>query len=119
MMAPQEVKTLGGLIHDVIEDEQRFGYATKERLLTVAEYMATKYVGLDYSKQDYTAAIILLAKYHMAPLADRIRGKKLIVQERAKAYEARCCRCGAIISSKKSLATGLGIECRKKVGMKV
>jgi hypothetical protein len=113
MMVESQTK-LVSLILAVKDDEQRFGYATKAHLLDVAEYMATHYQGLDYSKEEGVAAIILLARYHMAPLADRLRGKRLIALERAKAYEARCCRCGAIISSKKSLETGLGVVCRKK-----
>jgi len=100
----------------VKDDEQCLGYASKAHLLAVAEYMTSHYRGLDYSKEEGVSAIILLARYHMAPLADHVRGKRLIAAERAKPYEARCCRCGAVISSKKSLETGLGVVCRKKVG---
>jgi len=117
MMTKETSTKLLGLVLAVKDEEQRLGYAIKERLLAVAEYIASDYCGFDYSKTEYTTAIILLAKYHMAPLADRIRGKKLIAQERSKAYEARCSHCGLPISSRKSLETGLGIICRKKVSV--
>jgi len=86
--------------------------------LAVAEYIITNYAGYGYSKEEYTAAIILLARYHMAPLADRVRGKRLIAAECAKQYDARCMHCGAVITSRKSLETGLGVVCRKKLGVK-
>jgi hypothetical protein len=117
VMVMAEAK-LVSLILTVKGDEQRFGCARKDSLLAIAEYMATHYRGLDYSKEEGTSAIILLARYRMANLADRLRGKRLIEAERAKAYVARCMHCGAIISSDKSLKTGLGSECRKKLGMK-
>lgn len=114
-MTQESPTKLLSLILSVKEDEQRFGYATKEHLIAVAEYIVHNYG--KYTKEEYVNAIILLAKYHMAPLADRIRGKKLIAQEKSKAYEARCSHCGAVISSRKSLETGLGSVCRKKLGV--
>jgi len=48
----------------------------------------------------------------------KVAGKRLIEAERWKPYDARCMHCGAIISSKKSLETGLGVVCRKKLGVK-
>lgn len=113
-MTQEAPSQLLSLILSVKEDEQRFGYATKTHLINIAEYIASNYG--KYTKEEYVNAIILLAKYHMAPLADRIRGKKLIAAEKSKTYEARCSRCGAVITSKKSLATGLGVDCRKKLG---
>lgn len=117
MVAETETK-LVSLILAVKDDEQRHGYATKAHLLDVAEYLAAHIRGYHFSKEEGQAAIILLARYHMASLADRLRGKRLIEKERAKAYEARCMHCGAIIWSEKSLEAGLGVVCRKKLGVK-
>lgn len=114
-MTQEAPSQLLSLILSVKEDEQRFGYATKQHLIAIAEYVVHNYG--KYTKEEYTNAIILLAHYHMANLADHTRGTRLIAAEQAKAYEARCSHCGAVISSRKSLATGLGIICRKKLGI--
>lgn len=110
--------TLAQLVAAVEAQEQSLGYAKKDTLIAVAEFMATHMKGYHYTKEEGTTAIILLARYRMANLADRLRGLKLIAKERAKAYVARCCNCGAVISSEASLKTGLGSVCRKRLGVK-
>ena len=106
---------LAALVLVVKDEEQRLGYATKERLIDVAECIVNNYGR--YAKEEYVAAIALLAKYRMANLTDHVRGKRLIAAEKTKAYIARCANCGLPISSRKSLETGLGVDCRKKLGV--
>ncbi len=117
--------SLTELIQNVHAEEQTNGYVNKTSLLQIAQYIldnAYKYP-IRYTETEYNDAVIVLAKYHLAQLLDihhRSRVIKLIQLEAAKHYESRCGRCGAPISSKKSLETGLGVICRKKtLGNKV
>jgi hypothetical protein len=106
---------LSTLINRVKEDEQQFNYATKDHLVNLAEYILS-WPG-KYSKNEYDEAIKILAKYHLAHLASRKHGWKLIAKEISRPYERRCARCGYPISSKISLATGYGAVCRRKLGI--
>ncbi|MGD0072127.1 MAG: DUF6011 domain-containing protein [Candidatus Bathyarchaeia archaeon] len=116
VMAP-ESSHLSMLLDRVRGEEVSLGYARKESLIDIAEHMLS---WNDSAKEEEREAIALLAKYHLATLANKHpkfikKSWVLIRQELAKPYEARCCRCGAVITAKKSLETGLGSVCRKKV----
>jgi hypothetical protein len=105
---------LSTLISQVKSDEESLGYVYKERLISMAEYILS--YPRKYYKAEYDEAIKVLAKYHLAHLAERRHGWKFITAELAKVYVARCKRCGRPISSKVSLATGYGHVCRRKLG---
>jgi hypothetical protein len=111
---------LSTLIAKVREDEQQFGYATKEHLINIAEYMISW--PSKYSQEEYSQAIRLLAQYHLAKLANlsprrRIMTWRLINKELAKPYKARCRRCGLPMTNPVSLAAGHGPVCRRKLGL--
>jgi len=114
--ATTEQTHLSTLILRVKNDEESLGYATKEHLINLVEYIVS---WQRYTKQEYITAIEILAFYHLAQLAskNRIHARKFIAEELAKTYEARCKRCGLPISSKASLKTGHGIICRRKLGI--
>jgi hypothetical protein len=102
------------LLGRVKVEEAEFHGAKKETLCSVAKYILTHH---DYNREEYSKAIRILARYHLAKLADRrkpLRAHCLIKEELAKPYERRCARCGRPNSSKKSLETGYGRVCRKK-----
>jgi len=102
------------LICRVIADEKAFGYAEKEHLINLAEYILSWH---DYSKQEEREAVALLAKYRLAKLANKHnkqRSLQLIQRELDASWQRRCARCGLTISSEKSLETGLGSVCRRK-----
>lgn len=101
-----------------IKQEEQQGRIKKQTLITMAEYMATHTQTFHYTKEEQAAALQILAKYHMAALADRMKGKTRIQKEKAKAWEYRCSNCGAIITSEESKKTGLGSVCRKKLSAK-
>ncbi|MCW4048070.1 MAG: hypothetical protein NWE99_11020 [Candidatus Bathyarchaeota archaeon] len=106
---------LSTLIQRVRDDEAAFGYAEKEHLINLAEYIVT---WRDYSKLEEREAVAILAKYRLWKLADKYHRQKslqLIQQELAKPWTRRCARCGLPISSEKSLRTGFGSVCRRKV----
>ena len=109
----QETGHLSTLLQRVRDDETGFGYASKEHLITIAEYILS-WPG-KYSKNEYDEAIRILAKYHLAKLAARRHGWKLIEKELARPYKARCRRCGLPISNAISLQTGHGPTCRKRL----
>lgn len=103
------------LIQRVRDDEAAFGYATKEHLINLAEYILSWH---DYSRGEEQEAIALLAKYRLAKLADKYHRQKswqLIQRELNASWTRRCSRCGLPISSEKSLETGFGSVCRRKV----
>lgn len=107
------------LINRVKEDEQQFGYASKEHLINIAEYILS-WPG-KYSPIEHQNAIALLAHYYMAQLANihpkyRKQSWTLIQKELNKAYKARCQRCGLPITNETSLRFGHGPVCRKKLG---
>lgn len=109
---------LSTLLDRVRAEETTLGYARKESLINIAEYILS---WNDYAKEEYREAIILLAKYHLGNLANkdpkyRKKSWALIEKELSKPYERRCSHCGLVITSKKSLETGLGVICRKKLG---
>ena len=105
---------LSTLILRVLADEERFGYATKDNLINLAEYILS---WRDYTKEEEREAVALLAKYRLAKLADkydRQRSLQLIQKELDASWTRRCSRCGLPISSEKSLETGYGSVCRRK-----
>ena len=104
------------LINRVREDENAFGYVTKEHLINLAEYIVS---WQNYFKSEYDEAIQILAHYHLAHLASQnhIHARKWIQQELEKAWLTRCKRCGLPISAKVSILTGYGHICRKKLGI--
>jgi hypothetical protein len=111
----QETGHLSALLQRVRNDETGFGYASKEHLINIAEYILS-WPG-KYSKNEYVEAVKVLAGYHLAHLASRCRGWKFVEAELAKPYRARCRRCGLPITNPASLATGHGPICRRKLGI--
>jgi hypothetical protein len=115
--APSHLLTL---ITRVKEDEEKFGFAVKEDLIDIAQYLLS-WRG-KFSGQEYSEAIKTLAKYHLAKLANlsprrRIMTWRLINRELAKPYKARCRRCGLPLSNPVSLEAGHGPVCRRKLGI--
>jgi len=113
---------LSVLVQRVRNDEVRLGYATKEHLIDVCEFILS-WPGR-YGWQEYSGAIKILAYYHLAKLANiyhsyRRTCWRLINAELAKPYVGRCRRCGLPISTPVSLATGHGEVCRRKLGIKL
>jgi len=111
---------LSTLIKRVKEDEQQFGYARREHLINIAEYILSSH---DYTPIEYQNAIAVLAHYHLAQLANiypkyRKQSWKLIQIELEKKYKASCHRCGLPITNETSLRFGHGPVCRKKLGIK-
>ncbi|MGA2767977.1 MAG: DUF6011 domain-containing protein [Candidatus Bathyarchaeia archaeon] len=111
---------LSVLVQRVHDDETRLGYASKEHLIDVCEFILS-WPGR-YGRVEYSEAIKLLAHYRLAKLANvyhSYRGtcRRLIEAERAKPYFGRCRRCGKTISNPISLAFGHGPICRKKLGI--
>jgi hypothetical protein len=106
------------LMNRVREDEEQFNCATKEHLINLAEYILT-WPG-KYSDAEYDEAIKILANYHLAPLACKVKGLgwELIEKELALPYTHRCRRCGMPITNLLSVETGHGPVCRKKLGIK-
>ena len=107
------------LLDRVRAEEASLGYARKESLINIAEYILTWH---DYAKEESREAIAILAKYHLANLANthpkyRKRSWELIEKELVKPYERRCGRCGLVITAKKSLETGYGHVCRRKIAL--
>lgn len=118
----QERGHLSILVRRVRDDETRLGYATKEHLIDVCEFVLS-WPGR-YGREEYSEAIKTLAHYHLAKLANiyhsyRNTCRRLINAELAKPYVGRCRRCGRPISNPVSLATGHGEVCRKKLGIKL
>jgi hypothetical protein len=111
----QETTHLSVLLRRVRDDETGFGYASKEHLVNIAECILS-WPG-KYSKNEYDEAVRILAKYHLAKLAARRHGQKLIEKELARPYKARCRRCGLPITNPASLAAGHGPVCRRKLGI--
>jgi hypothetical protein len=108
-------QSLSTLLEKVKREEAEHHGASKQTLLAMVEYVLGK---CDYSKVAYSQAVAVLAKYRLWRLIDKrhpIRCRQLIETERSKPYDRRCSRCGLPISSGKSLATGLGRICRKKI----
>ena len=103
------------LLQRVYEDEAVFNHVRKEHLVNLAEYILSW--PSKFSKNEYGEAIKVLATYHLAPLAGRRHGWKLIQKELEKPYRARCRRCGLPISNRVSLTTGYGHVCRRKLGI--
>jgi ribosomal protein S13 len=103
---------LNRLVEAVKLREEKFGYVLEEQLLAVAQHLTQHYHWL--SRLDREEAVKVLAKYHMATL---IGNRHKIEKALRTQNRARCARCGLVITSKKSLETGLGIICRKKVGL--
>jgi len=111
---------LSTLIQRVRDDETQLGYATKEHLINLAEFILS-WPGR-YGRQEYSEAIKLLAHYHLAKLANiyhsfRSTSWRLINAELVKQYVGRCRRCGLPISNTVSLETGHGPVCRRKLGI--
>jgi formylmethanofuran dehydrogenase subunit E len=111
--------SLSMLLDRVRVEEVSLGYVRKESLINIAEYVVT-HGFREISKEESIQVNIILAKYHLYKLTVSYRSMNLfnIEKEREKPYQARCSRCGLPISSKKSLETGLGVVCRKKLGVK-
>lgn len=110
----QVTQSLSTLLNQVKREEERLG-ASKETLLSIAEYVLGKH---NYSKAEESQAVAFLAKYHLWKLIDKrhpLRSQQLIEAEKSKPYIQRCARCGLPISSEKSLKTGLGRVCRRKL----
>jgi hypothetical protein len=111
----QVAQSLSALLNQVRKEETEHLGANKQTLLAIAEYVLGNY---SYSKAEYNQAVAYLAKYHLWKLIDKrkpIRSRQLIESERARPYTQRCANCGLPISSEKSLKTGLGRVCRKKL----
>ena len=111
---------LSVLVQRVHDDETRLGYATKEQLIDICEFVVS-WPGR-YGREEYAKAVELLGKYHLRKLANiyhsyRSTCRRLIEAERAKPYFGRCRRCGKSISNPVSLATGYGCVCRRKLGL--
>ena len=102
---------LAKLIFEVKMREEKYGYVLDDQLLEIAKEITVH--KSQYTRQQHAEAIIILAKYHMATLA---YNNAKIKEYENKPARARCARCGLPISSKESLATGLGVVCRKKSG---
>lgn len=116
----EQIGHLSTLIKRVHDEELSLGYVRKESLIDVAQYVLSW--PSKYSQEEYSEAIRLLARYHLAKLANlsprhRIMTWRLINRELAKPYKARCRRCGLPISNPVSLATGHGPVCRRKLGV--
>jgi hypothetical protein len=106
--------SLSDLIQRVHDDETR-NYATKEHLVDLAAFILT-WPG-KYTREEYDQAIQILASYHLGHLPTQRHGWKLIEKELARPYQARCQRCGLLISNTVSLQTGHGPVCRRKLGI--
>jgi hypothetical protein len=115
-----ETISLSVLVQRVRDDEIRLGYATKEHLVAICEFVLSR--PGRYGREEYSDAIKTLAHYHLAKLANihhsyRSTCWRLVIAERTKSYLGRCRRCGLPISNPVSLATGHGEVCRKKLGI--
>lgn len=114
-MAQETPAKLQNLINEVKMREEKFGYVLDDQLLAIAKEITEN--RSKYDHVNHAQAVMLLAKYHMAALAYN-RGKIREYEEyENKQPRTRCSHCGAVISSKKSLETGLGVVCRKKLGV--
>jgi hypothetical protein len=103
---------LNRLLEAVKIREEKFGYVLEEQLLAVVQHLTQHYHW--FSRAEREEAIKVLAKYQMATL---IGNRHKIEKALQTQNRARCARCGLVITSQKSLETGLGIICRKKVGL--
>ena len=118
MTTQQEIGHLSTLIQRVKDEETSLGYARKETLVNVAEFILSW--PSRYSREEYEGGIKVLARYHLAHLANRLRPAKawkLINAELAKSYKGRCARCGKALTNPVSLEFGHGPTCRKKLGI--
>jgi Family of unknown function (DUF6011) len=120
-MAAEGKKTgLSELLDLVRIDEVFLQSVSKKTLLDLAEFILNK--RWQYTTKEHKDAVEILAKYHIAFLADLSHPRccrEIIEKERAKPYERRCGRCGLIITAEKSVQTGYGSVCRRKVGASV
>jgi hypothetical protein len=101
-----------------VQNQEKDGYVRKNTLLDLAKYI----LGSRGWSPEHTQIIKVLARYHLAKLANihprhRARSWQLIATEESKPYIARCMRCGLPISNPVSLATGHGAVCRRKLGI--
>ena len=120
-MSPREENVLQPYVDRVFEEEKT-GSVQKETLLQIADFFATH--TLREINQDYRAALQaheILIKYRLYKLVATYKQaiQNNIDKERKKPYQARCSRCGLAITSKKSLKAGLGVVCRKRLGVKL
>ena len=118
MAAAQSQSMLRELLDKVKLAEKESQSVSKSLLCSIAVYVLNS---RDYSKLEYCDATVVLAKYHLWRLIDKThpaRSWGFIQRELARPYEARCMRCGLVITAKKSIATGLGHVCRKRLGVK-
>jgi hypothetical protein len=120
MQDMQKTGQLSALIQRVHDDETTCGYATKEHLIDVCEFIVS-WRGR-YSRAEYSEALKLLAHYHLARLANiyhsyRSTCRRLINAELAKPYVGRCRRCGLPLKNPVSVEFGHGPVCRKKLGI--
>ena len=121
-MQQQETGHLSVLVQRVRDEETSLGYARKETLVNVAEFIVS-WTG-KYGRQEYSEAIKLLEGYHLSKLANvyhsfRSTCRRFIAAELAKSYKGRCARCGKPLSNPLSLEFGHGPTCRKKLGIGV
>lgn len=107
---------LSVLLSRVDENERKFHCVKKENLIQVAKYVLSR--SGQFDRAEYDKAIQVLAKYHLAHLASRRHSPEWIEEETLKPYVFRCMRCGLPITAKKSLKTGYGHDCRKKLALK-
>jgi len=119
MTTQQETGHLSVLVQLVHDDETRLGYATKEHLLDICQFIVDSQG--KFGRIEYSEAIKTLAHYHLAKLANnhsfRSTCRRLIEAERMKPYIGRCRRCGRTISNPISLATGYGCVCRRELAV--
>lgn len=107
---------LTAMLSRVKREETEFHGASKTVLLELAIYVLSSH---GYSREEYSQAVIVLARYHLASLINLRRPRRcreMIEKENAKPYVRRCSRCGLPITAKESVQTGYGSVCRRRVG---
>lgn len=107
-------RCLRALLNRVRTDENNYT-VRKVTLLDIAECVLTRY---DFSPEEYREAIAVLVIRLLSFLLYQLSAftmMPLVHKNRQMIICNRCARCGLPISSKKSLESGLGYVCRKKV----
>jgi len=110
MLTSMDASHLSALIAEVHESEGH-GYASKESLLALAEYMTSHRACVDYSVEEMDGATRILQRYHLAHL---IKWPERIEAERKKPWIAKCRRCGRSLTDPESVARGMGPVCVHK-----
>lgn len=77
--------SLSVLVQQVHDEEAQLGYVSKERLVSMAEFILA--CPGKYSKFEYAQALEILATYHLAHLAARRQGWKALSSEAEEALQ--------------------------------